>query len=263
MAKYRTGLHKEISSIFNGSPVPKNNGAEPAPRTPLPAGAPPEQHREPNEWRFEIPVSPEQPLPAPEVRETPEQKPPTQSPPEAVPRERPKPRAVMKSIAPAAWQRTFKQIKNKLFAQKPGVDAARQKTMTLLVPVLFIVFIFVFVKVVVLGPGKTSGATTSGPANVVAVSETKIDWQIPPLYPATLRDPMQFGFVTAGQEGSETGTLIVGAIVYSEDNPAASIGRQIVHEGDKVSGVTVVKINKDSVEFESNGRRWTQKVQKK
>jgi hypothetical protein len=55
----------------------------------------------------------------------------------------------------------------------------------------------------------------------------------------------------------------VTAILYSEDKPSAVIGNQIVHEGDIVQGLNVVKIYKNKVEFEKNGRRWTQSVEKK
>ena len=99
-----------------------------------------------------------------------------------------------------------------------------------------------------------------GPAIAVAASKDEIDWQIPEPYPTTLRDPMQFGRVTAAQ--AATGGLIVKGIVYSQDSPSAVIGTQIVREGDKVLGATIVKINKDSVEFEMNGKTWTQKVQR-
>jgi len=49
-------------------------------------------------------------------------------------------------------------------------------------------------------------------------------------------------------------------ILYSEDNPSAVIGGAIVKEGDMISGVKVVKIHKDSVEFEKNGKKWTQQA---
>jgi hypothetical protein len=54
---------------------------------------------------------------------------------------------------------------------------------------------------------------------------------------------------------------IVKGILYSADNPAAIIGTQIVHAGDKISGATVVKINKGSVEFEMDGKKWEQNVE--
>jgi hypothetical protein len=70
---------------------------------------------------------------------------------------------------------------------------------------------------------------------------------------------MQFGSATTG---TETGRLIVKGIVYSEDNPSAVIGSQIVHKGDKISGIAIVEINENSVEFEANGKKWTQQVQR-
>lgn len=54
--------------------------------------------------------------------------------------------------------------------------------------------------------------------------------------------------------------MAVNGIVYSEDNPTALIGHQIVHEGDVVDDVSVIKVHKDKVEFAQNGRRWTQAV---
>lgn len=56
----------------------------------------------------------------------------------------------------------------------------------------------------------------------------------------------------------------VSAIVVSEDNPSAVINDTVVHEGDTIDGVTVVKIHKDRVAFEMKGTnaiiRWTQKI---
>jgi len=54
--------------------------------------------------------------------------------------------------------------------------------------------------------------------------------------------------------------LVVKGIVYSERNPSALIGTDIVHEGDTISGAQVVRIGRDSVEFSINGRTWRQGV---
>ena len=56
--------------------------------------------------------------------------------------------------------------------------------------------------------------------------------------------------------------LVVNGIIYSLENPSAVVANQIVYEGDKVLGAAIVKINRDSVEFEMNGNKWTQKVQR-
>ena len=42
-------------------------------------------------------------------------------------------------------------------------------------------------------------------------------------------------------------------IVYSEENASAMVSNRIVHEGDMVNGYKVVKIHRDTVEFEKNG----------
>ena len=53
---------------------------------------------------------------------------------------------------------------------------------------------------------------------------------------------------------------IVTGILFSEENPSAVVDKNIVHEGDSVHGVKVVKIYKEEVEFEKAGKRWVQKV---
>jgi len=164
------------------------------------------------------------------------------------------------------WQR----IENKLFTPKPGVSATRQKAMVVMVPLLFIVFIFMFRQVFGTTVRKTEASAEDNISSVAtADSNTKIDWEIPAPYPTTLRDPMQLGQVATAQTETETETetrtfvkLIVKGILYAEDKASAVIGNQIVHEGEKIQGMTVIKIGKDSVEFEMNGKRWTQKVQR-
>jgi hypothetical protein len=52
---------------------------------------------------------------------------------------------------------------------------------------------------------------------------------------------------------------LVAGVLYSDD-PATIIGTRILKVGDTIHGVTVVRILKGRVEFEKNGRRWTQRV---
>jgi hypothetical protein len=52
----------------------------------------------------------------------------------------------------------------------------------------------------------------------------------------------------------------LGAIIFSQDNSSAIVNGRIVHPGDIVSGITVLKINKNSVEFELDGEKWVQKI---
>jgi hypothetical protein len=105
-------------------------------------------------------------------------------------------------------------------------------------------------------------------AEVTPADETsdEIDWQIPPLYQPRGRDPMQLAPPTFLEtESTEPQTkvqvnLTLRGILYSEDKSLAMIGANLVQEGQQISGATVVKIEKDSVEFEMDGRRWKQTV---
>ena len=51
--------------------------------------------------------------------------------------------------------------------------------------------------------------------------------------------------------------------IVSGDKPSAVISGKIVGEGDLVQGIRIVKIYKDKVEFEKDGKRWGQRVKEK
>jgi hypothetical protein len=256
MFKYKAGLHKEVSAIFSGVSLPKNDGAQRPSATPAPA------HQD---YSVPKPPAPEPPAQKPPVpshmtptKPKPEQLP-LQSPPKAAPAKQLKADTIIKAIRQIPWRRTLEQIKNKLFATKPGVITTRQKMMVILAPVLFVVLIFVFIRAFSTPSRKITGSGTSEPVKAAAGPDSKVDWQVPNPYPTTLRDPMQFS-----SAASQTGTseLIVKGIVYSEDNPSAVIGDQIVHQGDKILDVIITKINENSVEFEANSKKWMQNVQR-
>jgi len=259
MSRYRAGLHKEVSSIFKGVSLPKDDGDP----TPSRGGEPAPEHQDY--------IAPEPPAPEPSPQEPPApshmtptkpepQQRPVQSSPKAAPAKKPKANTTIKTAWRILQQRTLGQIKNKLFAPEPGVDTTRQKVMMILALALFIVLISIFIRAFSTPPRKIINGAF-GPARAAASSDSKADWQVPEPYPTMLRDPMKFGSVKT--QTTETGGLIVKGIVYSKDNPAAVIGNQIVHEGDKVLDVVIVRINENSVEFEANnGKKWTQKVQR-
>jgi hypothetical protein len=286
MEKRKTGLHKQVSTIFDGVPLPKDGGV-PLPKNdgvrqpsdpPAPQRPDYEGHPKADKGRLEPTVSQKPSAPSHLTPTTPKpqkQQPveippePAQSkaaPPQPAPPTQPDADAIIKTLKQIPWQQTLEKIKttvleivSKVSATKPGVSATKQKTMAVLVPVLFIVLIFVFTRVLSTPGPQITEAQSLGPTNTAAASN-EIDWQIPKPYPTTLRDPTQFGSVTTARSGASG--LIVKGIVYSKDNPAAVIGSQILHEGDKVLGVTIVKINEKSIDFEMNGKRWTQKVQR-
>jgi len=70
---------------------------------------------------------------------------------------------------------------------------------------------------------------------------------------------MQPGSSIAGEDKS--GNVIIKGIIYSEDKPAVLIDDRIMRQGDTVGRATIVKINKDSVEFKMDDKTWTQQVQ--
>jgi hypothetical protein len=77
---------------------------------------------------------------------------------------------------------------------------------------------------------------------------------------------MRLGSVSRKIDQADSGRSIkikVKGILYSEDgSSSAIIGNSIVHEGDQIQGVNVIKINWKNVEFESNGETWTQQVER-
>ncbi|UCE98921.1 MAG: hypothetical protein JSV82_06965 [Planctomycetota bacterium] len=245
MSKHKVGLHKKVTAIFGNVTIAKDSDAQQPSDAPIPQRPAP------------IPPAPSHMSPTKPKPKEPVQPPP---PPKATPAKQPKADVAVEIAKQIPWQQTLEKIKSKLFVPKPGVSTTRQKKMAILFPVLSIVLIFVLFRVLSTPSRGTNQPQGFEPTNLAAGSNNKIDWQIPDPYPMRLRDPMQLGSVTIAQ--TETGKLTVRGIVYSEDNPSAVIDDQIVHEGDKILDATIVKINTNSVEFEINGKRWTQKVQR-
>ena len=61
-----------------------------------------------------------------------------------------------------------------------------------------------------------------------------------------LKAPLEQGWLTS--------------IVYSEENASAIVSDKVVHEGDMIDGYKIVKIHRDKVEFEKNGKIFTKQV---
>lgn len=172
----------------------------------------------------------------------------------------------------------YQQIRDKFAASKLGAGSAKDKVMVILVPILAIIMIFMFRQVLYKSPGKAKGAAKDGsPVVVTANSSDEIEWEIPEPLPAVMRDPLKLpgpdnepqpdpnnmdntqnpeqGSATAE---AETTATHIGGIVYSEDKPSVVIGNKIVYVGSTINGVTILKINRDSVELEKDGETWVQ-----
>ena len=152
--------------------------------------------------------------------------------------------------------RLWLSIKNRFFNEEMD---RRQKVTTTLIPFLFVILFFVLFKVFYTASPKAAMAQTSGPVDTFTSAYEKTDWHVPAPYPESLRDPMQYGSITTAQSSIEG--LAVRGIVFSKDRPSAIINGKIVRQGDIISGATIIKINRNNVEFEFKGKRWTRQVQ--
>jgi len=54
---------------------------------------------------------------------------------------------------------------------------------------------------------------------------------------------------------------VVTAILFSEDSATVLIEDQMLHKGDVIHDVQVIKIEVDKVQFDKQGEQWEQKVQ--
>lgn len=265
--KRRSGLHKEISSIFDGVPVPSD-------RTAARPHAGPERGRA----GYDSPRPPAKPLQNPQIPDANQRfKQPTVA------------QAKTGQAVAAVGGGPLQQAVKKLFAPRPGLRSPRQKMTVLLVPVLAVVLVVVLAKNLGIPSLKTKGPVIPEPAAAIGAVPTEISWQKPDPYPTALRDPMRLtdGMTeqikaqadakaqakadalvqqqtvtnTTDPQATKAGELTVKGILFSADNPSAVIGTEIAHVGDIIAGATIVKVNRRSVEFEKDGETWTQSVE--
>jgi hypothetical protein len=256
MAKRRTGLQSEIAGIFSGVPVPKKGGPKSQP------GSPPTK---PEGSVVPKPVPPQPAAPRPMAPVTPMPQQPVTPLPEA-PRPKVTEIKVPEQKIRQAPLKISRRRKDKLFASKAGVSPSRQKAGI----ILFILF-SAALAIVLARPYLTSGRKTKTPRTVKpaearnsARANIEIDWRIPSVYPANVRDPMVKGERPTTVVDTYYGLEVVG-IVVSADLRQAIIGTKYVLEGNFVPGtkIRVKKINPDSVEFEEDGKTWIQKTREK
>ena len=233
MAKHKSGLHKEITAIFDGVRVPRP-GEIPPPSAPAP-------EQVGSAWQ---PSQPQDAPPAP-----PQVSP---MPPQAVVNRAVEVRSVTGSAGISAWAKS----------QFAGLQAksgdSRQKITLILMPVLFVLLIFMLTKSLKPASTRTNEAGSGIKPGGKAAAKG-IEWPKPEIYPETLRDPMKIA-ARKGSSSEEEAPPIRG-IMYSVDKPAAIISDQIMYEGDKIGDIVIKKIKPDGVEFELNGKRWIQRPQ--
>jgi hypothetical protein len=253
MARTKPGLHKEISAIFGGVPIPKDDGSEKAvsERVPgrvgyvplRPAGSGPQPPTGPES---QAPVRPLQ-KPAPDRHRD--------------------HGAAPQNTGAAARRKTGARRKEKLFTSRSGVSPARQKVTTVVFLILLGAVVFLVLRPFVMSSWNPTTPPKANPAESQPITgaDINIHWQTPPVYSTDRRDPMTYDpDGVSGEESPESASstqLIVRGIVCSEEQQYAIIGTQIVKEGETVLGAKIVQIREEGVEFEKNGETWTQKVE--
>ena len=169
------------------------------------------------------------------------------------------------------------QIKDKLATSKLGTSTTKDKMMVMLVPILAIVMIFMFKQVLRKSPGKARGSAKDDTSAVVAAnSGDGIEWELPDPMPVAMRDPTKLPSQSNTQSqasnktqkpkrngatsGTKTTAMRIRGLFYSTDRSSVVIGDEVAYVGDTINGVTIMGINKDSVEFEKDGETWVQRV---
>ncbi len=230
----KSGLHKKVAFIFDGTPSGSTPNAS------------------------EAPVSDKTP-------QTPSVRPPTTTygpQPIAAPAKPATARPTAKKTQPAARQKS-KQARKK---QKTDPKQAKMLVLVAVLAVVFVGILFFVLNSPTPAP-KKAGAANAAAAAVTPSPEPEVpapaatNWTRPEPWPDETRDPMTPGPQGRAADGSAYDRLVKG-IVYSQTNPSAIVGDRIVSVGDTINGITIVAIEKDAVEFEKDGKRWTQPVQR-
>ena len=108
----------------------------------------------------------------------------------------------------------------------------------------------------------------------------EIDWQVPGIYEARWPDPTRLSYVgrrpvvttpqpsAPAQDPNVTAPVVkplpppprldIRGVVFSEQEPLAIVGTEVLHEGDLVGPVKIVKIHLDGVDLLSGDRTWKQ-----
>ena len=277
MAKHRRGLHKEITSIFDGVPMPKGDDPKQPRRDSSPNQNDNQQGRpDPARERYNAPVVPKAPPPAPtqnvsapklsrksqsrQASQMSQATPVEKAPVEAV---------VIEASGESNLLGQISEFMGRLFASGSGVDSSLKKKMLLLVPAVIVVLAIIYTRLFS-GPTGTIPVQPTASIDIAGVVSTEINWQLLDVYPDSLRDPMRAAVgrkSTIKTEGdynpNENVPQLDLRVIMWSDSPSILIGTVILHEGEEINGVKIIKIHKDSIEFEKDGKKYEQKDKKK
>ncbi len=176
----------------------------------------------------------------------------------------------------AAWPKTSagkrpkrvtrRKVRTKVRSRRKKPKNGRQIAMTILIPALAVTLLVLVRKPTEVSPAAAAATLDTVSVASAAVGEVEIDWEVPPAYQPGGRDPMRLAPPQIQHEEYVETRATVGerldikGLLYSDDRPAAIIGTRLLHEGEQIAGMTVIRIERDGVEFEMNGQRWKQTV---
>ena len=221
MAKRKAGLHKKISSIFDGVPLPNKNAAQQGGHN-LPLSA------------HGADISPQSRI---EVLQT--------------GKNSGMPRTAFGNQQQDQRQRVAGYPKSDVPVLRRNVKRRRQIVMAMLIPILFAAFIFLLMRAFETPSFRVSFSLPK-PRPVRTV-----DWKIPALYPTTLRDPMD---VVTSSDPCELAITAVIIDEEDPSSSIALVSGRTVRIGDTIAGASVVNIEKNDITFEKDGRIWKQGV---
>jgi len=291
MAKRKGGLHKRISSIFDGVPLPKLAEIKHVPpKTDRPPVTPESSKTAltnkqadltPESSAITLPSSIPTPASKPEPMLTPGpasklEPAATSAPP---PKPVPTPRIPPAQSKPKKITEELKSIVERRDGEKkmsPAIRAGakRRKRLLMLIPILAIIFVILLVRAFPVPQEEQRKTDTPPKAKVgikMAPQAAPIVWSRPGLYPDNLRDPMYVPPKLAPEKtdpknkvelfvvqsilfGEMKGWTAVIGIRENENSPV--IERYMVREGDTIFDAKVIKISADKVELERNGEHW-------
>jgi hypothetical protein len=171
-------------------------------------------------------------------------------------------RGTHREISVRQWWRTTKQ---QFFGNSQKSLDARQKKTVVLGIILAVVFAAVLLFALGSGPSRVKAASKKINSENTQMAGGKItdnteNWTLPEPYSTSLRNPTKIEVNTSAVNTQSENTLRVQGIVYSSKKPSAIIANQVVFEGDSIEGARIIKIERDSVEFEKDGKRWQRQV---
>ncbi len=237
--KRKAGLHKRVSSIFEDLNVADQTGTAPQADAGVDAGAALSvEHQD-------------------------------RQPPAAVSSPQPQSWQIDEPVAEPVAEEATKARKVRVVQPRPGKSkdkATRRRIHVAAAVIILLVMASAVMAVNMFGRtwfGMSGGleGDTAGQAFALKQDVAAIDWQLPRKLPESIRDIMSLDARAVIAQRAQLQRLVVRGILYSADQPSAIVGTQIAQVGNEIMGARIIGITRHAVEFEKDGRKWTQNVE--